>query len=78
MSTPGFLTTKNVLDIEHNLVGRETTWKHQKEYAKMVIAGYLNQAKSIFEKDDVYGPTPEKLAEETPRGSEGIAHLTRM
>ena len=67
LSIPGFLTPKNVLDIEHNLVGGKTTWKHQKAYAKMLIAGYLNQAKSIFEKyDDIlYGPTPEKLAEET-------------
>ena len=33
----------------------------------MVIAGYLNQAKRIFEKyDDIlYGPAPEKLVEET-------------
>ena len=67
LSIPGFLTPKNVLDIEHNLVGGKTTWKHQKAYAKMVIAGYLNQAKSIFEKyDDIlYGPAPEKLVEET-------------
>ena len=56
-----------MLNIEHNLVGGKTTWKHQKAYAKMVIAGYLSQAKSIFEKyDDIlYGPAREKLVEET-------------
>ena len=40
-----------------------TTWKHQHAYAKMLIAGSLNQARRIIEKyDDVlYGPAPEEL-----------------
>ena len=67
LSTPGLLTPKNMLDIENNLVGGKTTWRHQKAYAKMVIAGYLDQAKSIFEMYDhiLYGPAPEKVVEET-------------
>ena len=67
LSTPGVLSPKNILDIENNIVDAKTSWRHQNAYARMVIAGCLNQAKSIFEKfDDIlYGPAPEKLVGET-------------
>ena len=69
LSCPGSITKKNTTDIENNLVHGTTSWKHQNAYAKMMIAGYMNQAKRIFEKfDDVlYGPAPEQLTVETHR-----------
>ena len=69
LSCPGSITKKNTTDIENNLVHGTTSWKHQNTYAKMMIAGCMNQAKRIFEKfDDVlYGPAPEQLIVETHR-----------
>ena len=67
LNSPGFLSKKNILDVENNVVNASTTWKHQDAYAKMVIAGCLEQAKKIIEKFDevLYGPAPESLVEDT-------------
>ena len=67
LSTPGVLTPKNISDVESNVTEAKTTWRHQNAYVKMVIAGCMNQARSIFEKFDeiLHGPAPEKLVEET-------------
>ena len=67
LNSPGFPSKKNILDVENNLVNASTTWKHQDAYAKMAIAGCLEQAKKIIEKFDevLYGPAPESLVEET-------------
>ena len=67
LNSPGFLSKKNILDVENNVVNASTTWKHQDAYAKMIIAGCLEQAKKIIEKFDevLYGPAPESLVEET-------------
>ena len=63
LSIPGFLSSKNISDIQNNVVDGKTTWKHQNAYCKTVIAGCLNQAKRILEKYDeiLYGPAPESL-----------------
>ena len=67
LSSPGFLSPKNVTDVENNLADGTTAWKQQDAYCKMLIAGCLNQAKRILEKFDniLYGPAPEELIEET-------------
>ena len=68
LNCPGFLTNRNISDIENNLVEGKTTWKHQNAYAKMVIAGCLNQAKRIVEMfDEVLhgGEKPEILIQKT-------------
>ena len=67
LSSPGFLSPKNITEVENNFVDGNTTWKHQDAYCKMLIAGCLNQARRILEKyDDIlYGPSPEKLIEMT-------------
>ena len=67
LSLPGFLTNKNIMDIENNVVTGNTTWKHQNAYAMMMIAGCMSQAKKILESFDeiLYGPSPEKLVELT-------------
>ena len=67
LSCPGFLTPKNISDIENNVVEAKTSWKHQNAYGKMMIAGCLCQAKRIVQKyDDVlFGPAPEVLVQET-------------
>ena len=67
LSCPGFLTTKNISDIENNVVEAKTSWKHQNAYGKMMIAGCLYQAKRIIQKyDDVlFGPAPEVLVQDT-------------
>ena len=61
MCTPGFLSPKNVSDVQNNAVEGKTTWTHQDGYAKMVIAGFLSQAKGIFSKYDeiLWGESPE-------------------
>ena len=61
LCTPGFLTPKNVSDVQNNVVDGKTTWTHQDGYAKMVIAGFLSQAKVIFSKYDeiLWGESPE-------------------
>ena len=63
LSSPGFLTPKNIADIENGLVEGNTTWKHQDAYCKMIIAGCLNQSKRILQKYDeiLYGSSPELL-----------------
>ena len=67
MSCPGTLSKKNITDVENNLINGATTWKHQNMYAKMMIAGCMNQSKRIFEKFDkiLYGQMPENLIKET-------------
>ena len=67
LSSPGFLTAKNISDIENNVVDGKTTWRHQDAYCKMIMAGCLNQAKRILQKyDDVlYGESPELLVQST-------------
>ena len=61
LCTPGFLSPKNVSDVQNNAVEGKTTWTHQDGYAKMVIAGFLSQAKGIFSKYDeiLWGESPE-------------------
>ena len=61
------LSKKNVTDIENNLVHGNTSWRHQNAYAKMMIAGCMNQAKRIVSKFDeiLYGPAPEQLVKDT-------------
>ena len=49
---PGFLSSKNISDIEYNNMEGDTTWSHQNAYGKQMIAGCLNQAKRIFEMFD--------------------------
>ena len=63
LSCPGFLSRKNVSEVENNVVDGATTWKHQNAYAKMMMAGCLNQAKRIIQRfDDIlFGPAPEEL-----------------
>ena len=70
MSAPGFLSAKNITDIQNNNVEGTTTWKHQNAYCKMIIAGCLNQARSIVKKFDtvLHGAKPETLIEETHKG----------
>ena len=67
LSSPGFLSEKNILEVENNVVEGKTTWKHQDAYCKMVIEGCLNQAKRILHKYDeiLYGSSPELLVETT-------------
>ena len=61
LSVPRSLSTKNISDIEYNTVSGNTTWSHQNLYAKMMIAGCLNQSRRIIEKFDeiLFGPAPE-------------------
>jgi len=63
MSAPGFLSAKNVTDIQNNSVEASTTWKHQNAFCKMIIAGCINQAKRITQKFDavLHGSKPEEL-----------------
>ena len=67
LSSPGFLSAKNISDVENGVVEGNTTWKHQDAYCKMIIAGCLNQAKRILLKYDevLYGASPEVLVEAT-------------
>ena len=67
LSCPGFLSRKNITDVENNAVEGSTTWKHQNAYAKMMIAGCLNQSKRIVERfDDIlFGHAPERLIQGT-------------
>ena len=69
LSCPGFLTNKNISDIQNNIVEGKTTWRHQNMYGKLMIAGCINQAIRIFGKyDDVlYGSSPEVLVKEAHR-----------
>ena len=48
----------------------KTTWKHQNEYAKVMIAGCMNQAKAILNQFDtiLFGPPPEMQIEEAHKG----------
>ena len=67
LSSPGFLTPKNITDIEHNMVEGKTTWKHQDAYSKMMIAGCMRQAIMICNHFDevLFGPAPEAIIEST-------------
>ena len=67
LSLPGSLSRKNISDVENNVVHASTSWKHQEAYARMVIAGCVNQAKRILASYDevLYGPPPEKLVAAT-------------
>ena len=67
LGCPGFLTNKNISEIENNLVDGKTTWKHQNMYGKLMIAGCLTQAKRILKKyDDIlYGSSPEEKVQTT-------------
>ena len=67
LSEPGTLTAKHISDIQNNVASGKTTWRHQNAYAKMMIAGCMNQAKRIFARFDslLYGPAPEALIEKT-------------
>ena len=66
LSCPGFLTPKNISDVENNVVEAKTSWKHQNAYGKMMIAGCLFQAKAILKKYDevLFGPAPEVLLQD--------------
>ena len=63
LSSPGFISPKNISDVENGIVEGKTTWKHQDAYCKMLIAGCLNQSKRILQKYDeiLYGSSPELL-----------------
>ena len=63
MSASGFLSAKNITDIQNNNVEGTTTWKHQNAFCKMTIAGCINQAKRITHKFDavLHGSKPEEL-----------------
>ena len=76
MSAPGFLSAKNISDIQNNCVDGKTTWKHQNAYAKMIIAGCINQAKRIVQKFDtvLHGSKPEVLIGETHEAIRKIFH----
>ena len=76
LSVPRSLSTKNISDIEYNTVSGKTTWSHQNLYAKMMIAGCLNQSRRIIEKFDeiLFGPAPEVGVETT---HENIRNLLR-
>ena len=78
LSAPGFISAKNVSDIQNNNVEGKTTWKHQNAYAKMIIAGCLNQAKRIVQKFDtvLHGSIPEVLVEETHKAIRDICKST--
>ena len=67
LSCPGFLSNKNISDIENNVVDGKTTWKHQNNYGKVMIAGCLNQAKRILEMYDeiLHGSSPEVSVQAT-------------
>ena len=67
LSCPGFLTPRNISDVENNVVEAKTSWKHQNAYGKMMIAGCLFQAKAILKKYDevLFGPAPEVLVQDT-------------
>ena len=52
LSSPGFITPKNISDVKNGIVEGNTTWKHQDVYCKMLIAGCLNQSKRILQKYD--------------------------
>ena len=68
LSSPGFLTNKNISDIENNTVDGSTSWKHQNAFAKMMVAGCMNQSKRIVEKFDEIlhvGSKPEELVHKT-------------
>ena len=60
LSVPRSLSTKNISDIEYNMVSGNTTWSHQNLYSKMMIAGCLNQSRRIIDKFDeiLFGPAP--------------------
>ena len=53
--------------MENNVVVGATSWKHQNAYAKMMIAGCLNQSKQIVERFDniLFGHAPERIIQET-------------
>ena len=67
LGCPGFLSNKNISEIENNIVDGKTTWKHQNMYGKLMIAGCLTQAKRILKKyDDIlYGSSPEEKVQTT-------------
>ena len=77
LSLPGFLTAKNISDVENNIVDGKTTWRHQDAYCKMIMAGCLNQVKRILQKyDDVlYGASPELLFQSTHQGIRDLLSL---
>ena len=67
LGCPGFLSNKNISEIENNIVDGKTTWKHQNMYGKLMIAGCISQAKRILKMyDDVlYGSSPEEKVQTT-------------
>ena len=67
LGCPGFLSNKNISEIENNIVDGKTTWKHQNMYGKLMIAGCISQAKRILKKfDDIlYGSSPEERVQTT-------------
>ena len=69
LSLPGFLTAKNISEVENNIVEGKTTWRHQDAYCKMIMAGCLNQAKRILQMYDsvLNGESPEVLVQSTHR-----------
>ena len=69
LSLPGFLTAKNISEVENNIVEGRTTWRHQDAYCKMIMAGCLNQAKRILQMYDsvLNGESPEVLVQSTHR-----------
>ena len=69
LSLPGFLTAKNISEVENNIVEGKTTWRHQDAYCKMIMAGCLNQAQRILQMYDsvLDGESPEVLVQSTHR-----------
>ena len=63
MSNPGSLSHKNLSDIVKII--SKSSWKHQNDYAWIMIAGCMNQAARIIEKYDkvLFGPAPEEQVE---------------
>ena len=76
LSLPGFLTAKNISEVENNIVEAKTTWKHQDAYCKMIMAGCLNQAKRILQMYDnvLYGDSPEVLVQSTHQKIRDLLH----
>ena len=52
-----------------NVVGGNTSWKHQDAHVRMIIAGSMNQAEKIFEKYDEVLPSPEELIVKTHKAN---------
>ena len=79
MSSSGFLLPKNFTEIEKTIMDSDSTQVQQNAYVKMIIAGCLNQAKSIIAKYDkvINDKTPKWLVEETHEKIRALYFLVR-